>query len=70
MPLIETPSGATMWIEDKGEGKPILFVHGWPLSGKPWRNQLEGMSHEHRVLTVDLPGFAHHGSPEVGSALL
>ena len=57
MPFVDTASRTRMWVEEKGEGKPILFVHGWPLSGRPWHNQLDGMSHEHRVLTVDLPGF-------------
>ena len=57
MPLVTVASGAKVWVEEKGEGKPILFVHGWPLSGIPWQSQLDGLSAEHHVLTIDLPGF-------------
>ena len=57
MPFVDLASGTKVWMEEKGAGRPILFVHGWPLSGKPWHNQLEGLSDEHHVLTVDLPGF-------------
>ena len=57
MPFVDLASGTEVWMEEKGAGRPILFVHGWPLSGKPWHNQLEGLSDEHHVLTIDLPGF-------------
>ena len=57
MPFVDLASDQKVWIEEKGAGKPILFVHGWPLSGEPCHKQLEGLSDEHHVLTIDLPGF-------------
>jgi len=57
MPFVDLASGTKVWMKEKGAGKPILFVHGWPLSGKPYHNQLAGLSDEHHVLTIDLPGF-------------
>lgn len=57
MPLVDVGAGVQVYVQERGEGKPILFIHGWPLSGEPWYRQLEGLSNEHRVLAIDLPGF-------------
>ena len=37
------PSGrhdVKLYYEDHGEGRPVVLVHGWPLSGKSWENQV------------------------------
>jgi len=26
--------------EDHGAGKPVVLIHGWPLSGRTWENQV------------------------------
>ena len=28
-----------LYYEDRGTGKPIVLVHGWPLSGASWERQ-------------------------------
>src|ERR1044071_8443229 len=47
--------------EERGEGTPIVLVHGFPFDHTIWREQLDNVSQEARVLTPDLPGFG--GSP-------
>ena len=28
-----------LYYEDHGTGKPVVLVHGWPLSSKSWRSR-------------------------------
>ncbi|MFT5322240.1 MAG: 3-oxoadipate enol-lactonase [Planctomycetaceae bacterium] len=52
-----TVNGITLAVHDEGNGPPILFVHGFPLSHSMWRAQLEAFSADHRVIAPDLRGF-------------
>ncbi|MCA9038976.1 MAG: alpha/beta fold hydrolase [Planctomycetaceae bacterium] len=49
--------GLTMNVIDQGKGKPILFVHGFPLDHRMWREQRASFSAEYRVIIPDLRGF-------------
>ncbi|MEM6633159.1 MAG: alpha/beta fold hydrolase [Bacteroidota bacterium] len=40
-----------------GEGEPILFIHGFPTSSYLWRNIVASLSHNFRVIAIDLPGY-------------
>ena len=51
---VSTPDGALIFYETKGQGKPILFVHGWTGTGKFWQKQVEGLSKDFQVIVVDL----------------
>ena len=33
MPYIKTQDGTEIYYKDWGAGQPIVFHHGWPLSG-------------------------------------
>jgi 3-oxoadipate enol-lactonase len=50
-------NGITLAVHDEGNGPPILFVHGFPLSHSMWRAQLEAFASGHRVIAPDLRGF-------------
>ena len=39
-----------------GQGLPVLFIHGYPLSRRIWEPQLEGLSDQAMMITVDLRG--------------
>ena len=47
--------------EDHGQGRPIVFIHGFPLNKKMWEPQLQGLANEARLLAPDLRG---HGETE------
>ena len=49
--------GATLSVNDVGQGWPILFVHGFPLDHTMWREQLADLSRDHRCIAPDLRGF-------------
>jgi pimeloyl-ACP methyl ester carboxylesterase len=40
-----------------GEGPAVLFVHGLSGCWQNWLEQLPILAREHRVITLDLPGF-------------
>jgi pimeloyl-ACP methyl ester carboxylesterase len=48
---------ATLHVYVAGEGKPILFVHGFPLDHTMWQSQLDEFAKTHRVIAPDLRGF-------------
>lgn len=51
----------TMTYDEQGQGQPILFIHGYPLSRMLWEPQLTGLADIARVLVPDLPG---HGESQ------
>lgn len=56
---------STQWrYEEQGKGTPIVFVHGFPLDHRIWREQLAGLSDRFRVIAVDLKGFGQSRSTE------
>jgi 3-oxoadipate enol-lactonase len=46
-----------MTLEDRGAGRVLLFVHGFPLDHTMWQAQIDGFSRDHRVLAPDIRGF-------------
>jgi non-heme chloroperoxidase len=58
-------NGVALDVEDEGTGPPIVFVHGWSMSGRFFQRQLSGLSRSHRVIVPDLRG---HGRSEKATA--
>ena len=57
-----TAKGKTGWhYECKGQGEPLVFIHGWAGDGRLWFRQREHFSTEYRVVTIDLPGHGKTG---------
>ncbi|MGA7732730.1 MAG: alpha/beta hydrolase [Chloroflexia bacterium] len=41
----------------KGEGTPLVLVHGFPFDGSMWEKQLDGLGDELWVVAPDMPGM-------------
>ncbi|NJB86281.1 pimeloyl-ACP methyl ester carboxylesterase [Lewinella marina] len=53
--------------QEYGSGKPVVFIHGWPLNGDMYEYQLEPLSREGlRCIAYDRRGFGH--SSRVGES--
>lgn len=63
MPYIEVEDGVRMSYQDRGSGKPIVFVHGWGGSGEVWDYQVLDLADKYRVITVDLRGHGDSDKP-------
>jgi len=61
----ETGKNTTdLYYEDHGKGKPVVLIHGWPLSGRAWEAQLPALVKAgHRVITYDRRGFGKSSQP-------
>jgi pimeloyl-ACP methyl ester carboxylesterase len=51
---IELPAGAIRYRE-AGEGKPVVFVHGFLVDGRLWDGVVDGLSDRCRCLAPDWP---------------
>lgn len=47
----------------QGEGKTIIFIHGWTCDDSSWDGQVPAFIDDYRVVTLDLPGHGVSGSP-------
>jgi pimeloyl-ACP methyl ester carboxylesterase len=48
---------------DCGDGPPLILIHGMFGDFLDWEPVLEPLSHSHRVIAVDLPGFGLSSKP-------
>ncbi len=47
-----------------GDGRPVVLIHGWPLSGASWADQVPALRDAgYRVLTYDRRGFGASAKP-------
>ena len=55
-------------VEDTGGlGRPVILIHGWPLSGASWKAQVPALQKAgYRVITYDRRGFGHSDKPKTG----
>lgn len=52
---------------DQGSGRPVVLIHGWPLSGRSWENQVPALVEAgYRVVTYDRRGFGESSQPWTG----
>jgi len=57
MTIFKTSDGTGIFYKDWGSGQPVLFSHGWPLSGDVWDNQMMFLGiHGFRVIAHDRRG--------------
>lgn len=48
-------------------GRPVILIHGWPLSGKAWAHQVPALAEAgFRVITYDRRGFGQSEKPASG----
>ena len=69
MPYIKTsgPHPTELYYYEQGEGKPVVLVHGWPLSHRMWESQITALSEAgYRVIAYDRRGFGQSGRPTAG----
>ena len=61
---LENEVPVRLYYEDHGTGDPVVLIHGWPLSGRTWENQVPALvAAGHRVVTYDRRGFGWSSQP-------
>ncbi len=64
----EENSGAIeLYYEDHGSGRPVVLIHGYPLSGRAWDRHVPMLLEAgDRVITYDRRGFGKSSQPATG----
>src|SRR6476660_2206840 len=57
MPSISLDRHTTIRYEERGTGKPLVLLHGFPLDSRVFQKQLEDLSRDFRVIVPDLTSF-------------
>jgi pimeloyl-[acyl-carrier protein] methyl ester esterase len=56
MPFITAADGTQLFYEASGSGRPLIFVHGWAMSGRVWHFQAGAFAGSRQVIVPDLRG--------------
>jgi pimeloyl-ACP methyl ester carboxylesterase len=52
-----------VYVNMKGEGEPLLFLHGVPDTSEVWDGAISYFSDEYQCIAPDLPGFGRTQTP-------
>ncbi|KWE50380.1 arylesterase [Burkholderia ubonensis] len=64
MSTITTRDGVPIHYKDWGAGRPVVFIHGWPLNADMWDAQMHHLaSRGLRCIAYDRRGFGRSGQP-------
>ncbi|HSC82250.1 MAG TPA: alpha/beta hydrolase [Pseudomonas sp.] len=58
-------AGCQLHYEDRGQGEPVLLVHGLGSSIQDWEFQIPELARTRRVLAIDVRGHGRSGKPHV-----
>ncbi len=63
-----TIDGRTVHVEQRGEGEPLLLLHGFGESTYSWRKVVPALSEHYRTIAIDLHGFGYTERPKEPAA--
>ena len=72
MTTVTTRDGAQIFYKAWGDknAQPVVFHHGWPLSGDEWDSQLLFfLSHGYRVIAPDRRGHGRSSQTDTGNEM-
>ncbi|WP_431802128.1 alpha/beta fold hydrolase [Halobacillus andaensis] len=65
--FIEVDHHVELFVQDIGEGQPIVFIHGWPLNHQMFEYQMNELPKKgYRFIGIDLRGFGQSDKPAFG----
>jgi len=68
MSTITTKDGTAIFYKDWGGGQPVVFSHGWPLSGDAWDVQMLYLAERgYRTIAHDRRGHGRSAQPWHGN---
>jgi non-heme chloroperoxidase len=63
----ENSADIKIHYDDRGTGKPIVLIHGYPLNGNSWERQERALLEAgYRCISYDRRGFGQSSQPTVG----
>lgn len=67
MGTVTTATGVDLYYKEWGAGRPVVLVHGWPMSADSWDPVSEALAQDgYRVIAYDRRGFGRSEQPFSG----
>ena len=67
MPNMTTRDGTRLRWKELGEGRPVILIHGWPLSADSWDPIMMKLADNgYRAIAYDRRGFGHSDHAKSG----
>jgi pimeloyl-ACP methyl ester carboxylesterase len=67
MKHITTKDNTSLYVKVWGTGRPVIFIHGWPLSADSWDDQAMALAKEgFQTIAYDRRGFGRSSQPWTG----
>lgn len=67
MTYITTKDNTQLYVKDWGSGRPVVLLHGWPLSSDSWDDQAMAIADAgYRTIAYDRRGFGRSSQPWKG----
>lgn len=64
MSYVKTRDGTDIYVKDWGAGRPVVLLHGWPLSSDMWDAQAMALADSgYRAIAYDRRGFGRSSQP-------
>jgi len=70
MPHIKAHSGINWHYDVEGKGEHLLFLHGWGVDKRIWRQQSKFFAQYYRIMTIDLPGHGKSGWKKISLGVM
>lgn len=68
MSYVNVDKGIGIYVEDWGQGKPIVFIHGWPFDHRIFEYQMMKLAQaNYRAIGIDLRGYGLSDKPWDGN---
>lgn len=65
--MLDTSNVRLHFEDSGGEGRPVVLIHGWPLSGAAWEKQVPALTAAgYRTIVYDRRGFGRSDKPSSG----
>ncbi|NOX83563.1 MAG: alpha/beta hydrolase [Alphaproteobacteria bacterium] len=69
MTTLTLSDGAKINLTISGEGRPVVFVHGWAMHGGMFEPQHDALSKNYQVISFDLRGHRHSASHDAAATV-
>ena len=67
MKYVTTEDQTKLYVKDWGSGRPVILIHGWPLSSDSWDDQAAAIADAGmRAISYDRRGFGRSSQPWSG----
>ena len=67
MRYVTTSDKTQLFVKDWGSGRPVILLHGWPLSADSWDDQAMAIAESgYRTIAYDRRGFGRSSQPWSG----